>query len=70
MSFADWLKNGWLVAHKSSKQEIVNLLEIMARDLNNSQAKKASRSNYILNIVIIISYHKSAQTSSTALEAA
>jgi hypothetical protein len=22
MSFADWVNNGWLVAHKSSKQEI------------------------------------------------
>ncbi len=32
MSFADWVKNGWLVAHKSSKQEIANLLGIVARD--------------------------------------
>jgi len=26
------VKNGWLVAHKSSKQEIANLLGIVARD--------------------------------------
>lgn len=39
MSFGDWLKNGWLVAHKSSKQEISNLLGIVARDLKDSQAK-------------------------------
>ena len=39
MSFADWVKNGWLVAHKSSKQEIANLLGIVARDLKDSQAK-------------------------------
>jgi hypothetical protein len=35
-------KNGWLVAHKSSKQEITNLLGIVARDLKDSQAKDVS----------------------------
>ena len=40
--FADWVNNGWLVAHKSSKQEIGNLLGIMARDLKDSQAKDVS----------------------------
>jgi hypothetical protein len=34
--------NGWLVAHKSSKQEIANLLGIVARDLKDSQAKNVS----------------------------
>ena len=42
MSFADWVKNGWLVAHKSSRQEIANLLGIVARDLKDSQAKDVS----------------------------
>ena len=42
MSFADWVKNGWLVAHKSSKQEIANLLGIVARDLKDSQSKDVS----------------------------
>ena len=42
MSFADWVNNGWLVAHKSSKQEIGNLLGIVARDLKDSQAKGVS----------------------------
>jgi hypothetical protein len=42
MSFADWVSNGWLVAHKSSKQEIGNLLGIVARDLKDSQAKDVS----------------------------
>lgn len=70
MSFADWVKNGWLVAHKSSKQEIANLLGIVARDLKHSQAKDVSRSNYILTIIILMSYRKSAQISSTALEPA
>jgi len=42
VSFADWVKNGWLVAHRSSKQEIANLLGIVARDLKDSQAKDVS----------------------------
>jgi hypothetical protein len=42
MSFADWVKNGWLVAHKSSRDEIQNLLGIVERDLNDSQAKDVS----------------------------
>jgi hypothetical protein len=42
MSFADWVNNGWLVAHMSSKQEIGNLLGIVARDLKDSQAKDVS----------------------------
>ena len=42
MSFADWVKNGWLVAHKSSRQEIANLPGIVACDLNDSQAKDVS----------------------------
>jgi hypothetical protein len=70
VSFADWVKNGWVVAHKSSKQEMANLLGIVARDRKDSQAKEVSRSNYIIMTIILISYHKSAQISSTALEAA
>jgi hypothetical protein len=42
VSFAEWVKNGWLVAHRSSKQEIANLLGIVARDLKDSQAKDVS----------------------------
>lgn len=42
MSFADWVNNAWLVAHTSSKQEIANLLGIVARDLKDSQAKDVS----------------------------
>lgn len=54
---------------RASKQEIANLLGIVARNLKCNQAKKASSSYYILTIVIPMSYHKSAQISSTALEA-
>jgi hypothetical protein len=42
VSVANWVKNGWLVAHKSSEQEIANLLGIVARDLKDSQAKDVS----------------------------
>jgi hypothetical protein len=41
-SFTGCVKNGWLVAHKSSKEEIANLLGIVARDLKDSQAKDVS----------------------------
>jgi len=37
--FADWVKNGWLVAHKSSKQEVGNLLGTVARDLKTARQR-------------------------------
>jgi hypothetical protein len=33
MSFGEWQKNGWLKEHRSSEEEITNLLEIVDRDL-------------------------------------
>jgi hypothetical protein len=39
VSFAEWVKNGWLVAHKSSKQEIANPLGIVARDLKAAKPR-------------------------------
>lgn len=42
MSLAKWAQNGWLRAHKSSKQEIQNLLEIVERDLKDASAKSIS----------------------------
>ena len=42
MSLADWVKNGWLRPHKSSKEEIKNLLEIVERDLKDASAKGLS----------------------------
>ena len=35
MSLKDWEKNGWLKPHKTSKQEIQDLLKIIERDLND-----------------------------------
>lgn len=37
MSFADWLRNKWLVKHKSSSEEIAGLLAIVERDLANAK---------------------------------
>jgi hypothetical protein len=38
MSLRDWLQNGWLDAHQSSREEIQNLLHLADRDLRASQA--------------------------------
>jgi hypothetical protein len=42
MSFEDWAKNGWLDTHRSSREEIRNLLSIVERDLKDSQSKDVS----------------------------
>ena len=42
MSLADWAKNSWLRSHKSTKEEIGNLLEIVERDLKDANAKGLS----------------------------
>jgi hypothetical protein len=65
VSFADWAKNGWLVAHKSSKQEIANLLGIVARDLKDSQAKAVSD-----DWRFAIAYNAALQAATAALAAA
>jgi len=39
MSLEDWLKNGWLVEHKTSPLEIAELLAIVNRDLSDCQVK-------------------------------
>jgi len=65
LSFADWVNNGWLVAHKSSRQEIGNLLGIVTRDLNDSQAKDVSD-----DWRFAIAYNKALQGATAALAAA
>jgi len=37
MRLGDWLRNGWLVAHETSPQEIIALLRIADRDLRECQ---------------------------------
>jgi hypothetical protein len=65
VSFVDWVKNGWLVAHKSSKQEIANLLGIVARDLKDSQAQDVSD-----DWRFAIAYNAALQAATAALAAA
>jgi len=42
MSLESWAKNGWLRPHKTSKEEIRDLLQIVDRDLQDSQSKELS----------------------------
>jgi len=35
MSLAEWLKNGWLIKHETSRQEISHLLNLIDRDLKD-----------------------------------
>jgi hypothetical protein len=65
LSFADWVNNGWLIAHKSSRQEISNLLGIVARDLKDSQAKDVSD-----DWRFAIAYNAALQGATAALAAA
>lgn len=37
MSLRDWQRNSWLVAHKTSREEISGLLAIVERDLGNAK---------------------------------
>ena len=65
VSFAEWVNNGWLVAHTSSKQEMANLLGIVARDLKDSQAKDVSD-----DWRFAIAYNAALQAATAALAAA
>jgi len=42
LSLTDWEKNGWLVRHKTSRDEIQNLMKIIQRDLEDSSARTIS----------------------------
>jgi hypothetical protein len=42
MTLQNWANNGWLRVHKTSKQEIKQLLEIVERDLKDSRQKGLS----------------------------
>ena len=44
MSLTDWEKNGWLTRHKTSRDEIQNLMKIIQRDLEDSSARTISES--------------------------
>jgi len=42
MTLQSWANNGWLKNHKTSKQEITQLLEIVERDLKDAKQRKIS----------------------------
>ncbi len=64
MSFQAWLSNGWLVAHRTSPQEIFDLLAVADRDMKDSQTPGLS-SDWRLNIA----YNAALQTATAALAA-
>lgn len=65
MSLQVWLKNGWLVAHKSSMREIQDLLGVADRDLRDCQAPGLS-ADWRLNIA----YNAALQLATASLAAA
>lgn len=64
MSLKDWLKNGWLIEHRTSPQEIKDLLSVVDRDLADSRASGLSPDGR-LNI----SYNAALQAAHAALAA-
>lgn len=42
MSFATWLRNGWLTAHKPSREEIRDIFALVDRDLQAATAALAA----------------------------
>ena len=43
VSLQDWLKFGWLKEHKTSRQEIADLLAVADRDLEACQTRPKTR---------------------------
>jgi hypothetical protein len=64
MSLEDWLRNGWLIEHKSSPAEISDLLGIADRDLTDCRAQGLSP-EWKLNIA----YNAALQAATAALAA-
>jgi len=64
MSLSEWLKNGWVKAHRTSPQEIAGLLAIADRDLKDAKAKGLSD-----DWRFSIAYNAALQASSAALSA-
>ncbi len=64
MSLNDWVKNGWLVVHKTSPQEIKDLLGVTERDLRDCAAKGLSD-----DWRLAIAYNAALQCATAALAA-
>lgn len=65
MSLNDWLNNGWLSAHRATRQEIADLLAVADRDLGDSQTADLS-ADWKFNIA----YNALLQAATAALAAA
>lgn len=65
MSLDDWLRNCWFLAHKTSRQEISDLLALAERDLRESQAGGLSP-----DWRLAIAYNSALQSAKAALAAA
>ncbi len=65
MSLQDWVKNTWLVEHRTSRQEIADLLAVAQRDLSDCQSDGLSV-DWQLNIA----YNAALQLATAALAAA
>ena len=65
MSLGDWLRNSWLLEHKTSREEIAGLLAVVERDLGNAKVQGLSE-DWRLNIA----YNAALQAATAALAAA
>ena len=65
MGLQDWLKNRWLIEHKTSRQEITDLLNMADRDLAQCRTPNLSP-DWQLNIA----YNAALQVATAALAAA
>ena len=65
MILADWERNGWLTAHRTSGNEIRDLLAVVERDLSDSDAEGLS-ADWRMNIA----YNAALQAATAALAAA
>jgi hypothetical protein len=64
MSLKDWERNGWVVPHRPSENEIRDLLAVVERDLADSAAEELS-ADWRMNIA----YNAALQAAGAALAA-
>ena len=64
MSLTDWARNGWVVEHRTSPQEIADLLGVTDRDLRDGVVKDLSE-----DWRLAIAYNAALQCATTALAA-
>ena len=65
MNLSEWLKNGWLIEHRTSRQEIKHLLRLVDRDLVDCRNSTLS-ADWRFNIA----YNAALQCAKAALAAA